>query len=391
MSILFDYNLHNKTIMNIRYYFLIPPLYPIFCLAISLILGIMVQVLAPYLLVHIAIGCFILSLGLLWYKKSIAAHPFYLILYLSAYCFGSFNYYKNISAQEHFLMHTQGKHFNITGKIVDIRRIPNPHMRYSIILQLETMGTSNNPQEVYHGHENILLYSTTLHSLRIADTIKVHEVQFNKTAHKEFMYYLLKEHITNSIVLNENVIDLIKRPPFSLSRLIHEYRNTLLHRFRKSMDKETFLVFASIFLGDPFAKKKEETLKSKLKIWGLFHYIARAGLHLVIFVSIWMFLLSLLPVSWTIRQILMLLFCSLYCMLTWPSIPFNRAFFTLILIRTSGLLGIKTFAVPALLCVGCITLIASPLALFALDFQLSFGVTFGLAWFNEMRYVRYRF
>jgi ComEC/Rec2-related protein len=205
------------------------------------------------------------------------------------------------------------------------------------------------------------------------------------------MHYLLKEHIITSAVLNKNQVDLIKRPIYSWSRFLHEYRNKLLHQFRRSMDRETFFAFASIFLGDPFAKKKEETLKGQLKIWGLFHYIARAGLHLVIFVSIWMFILSSLPVSWFLRQLLMIFLCCVYFMLTWPSIPFNRAFFTLLLVRSSGLLRIKTYTVPVLLCIACVTLMTSPLALFALDFQLSFGVTFGLAWFNEMRYRRYRF
>jgi predicted membrane metal-binding protein len=377
--------------MNIRYYFLAPSLYPIFCLTASLIFGILVQAFAPYLFVHFTICFCMLLLGLLCYKKIIALHPFYIFIYLSAYCFGSFSYHKTITTQQQFCAYVQGKHFNLTGTIVDIRRIPHPHMRYSIILRLDTMSPSNNPLEVNHGHENILLYSTKLHNLRVADTIQIYDVQFKKTAHQEFLYYLLKEHVIDSSVLNENAIDIIKRPPFSLSRLTHEYRNSLLHRFRKSMDKETFLAFASIFLGDPFAKKKEETLKSKLKIWGLFHYIARAGLHLVIFVSIWMFLLSLLPVSWTIRQLLMLFLCILYSIFTWPSVPFNRAFFTLLLVRTSGLFRIKTYAAPSLLAVACITLITNPIVLFALDFQLSFGVTFGLAWFNEMRYQRYRF
>jgi ComEC/Rec2-related protein len=304
---------------------------------------------------------------------------------------GAFCYYRTITAQEKFSLYTQGKRFTLIGLVTDIRRTPNPHMRYAITLHLTCIKASHDPKESYNGQENVLLYSTNLHSLRIADTIQIHDVQFKKTANQDFMSYLLKEHIAASYVLNENTIDIIKRPSFSLLRLLHEYRNTLLHRFRKSMDKETFLAFASIFLGDPFAKKKEEILKSKLKIWGLFHYIARAGLHLVIFVSIWMFLLSLLPVSWTIRQLLMLFLCIIYSIFSWPSVPFNRAFFTLLLVRTSGLFRIKTYTAPALLCVACITLITSPLVLFALDFQLSFGVTFGLAWFNEMRYQRYRF
>ena len=330
-------------------------------------------------------------MGLCIRNKNFIAHPLYIMLYISAYCFGAFSYYKTLDTQTTFCTYVQGRCFDITGTVTDIRRIPQSHMRYAITLQLTKMYSSHDLISYDTNHEAIILYCTELKGMRVADTIQIHNVQFRKTANKEFMRYLLKEHIITSAVLNKNQVDLIKRPIYSWSRFLHEYRNKLLHQFRRSMDRETFFAFASIFLGDPFAKKKEETLKGQLKIWGLFHYIARAGLHLVIFVSIWMFILSLLPVSWFLRQLLMIFLCCVYFMLTWPSIPFNRAFFTLLLVRSSGLLRIKTYTVPVLLCIACITLMTCPLALFALDFQLSFGVTFGLAWFNEMRYRRYRF
>lgn len=199
------------------------------------------------------------------------------------------------------------------------------------------------------------------------------------------MNFLLKENILSSVRIQNSQITIINRPSFSLSRLIWEYKTQLLANFKNEMNYETFLAFSSIFLGNPNAKKKETVLKSQLKQWGLFHYIARAGLHVVIFVSIWMFIFGLLPISWALRQFLMILICCIYFIFTWPSIPFNRAIYTLLLVKCCGLTRVKAYVIPTLSCVALMTLMTNPLTLFALDFQLSFGVTYALAWFNEIQ------
>ena len=123
------------------------------------------------------------------------------------------------------------------------------------------------------------------------------------------------------------------------------------------MDKQTFLCFGSIFLGNPATKKQVEAMKSQLKMWGLFHYIARAGLHLVIFISIWMFILGLLPIAWWWRQWIMMLLATIYFMFTWPSIPFNRAFFTFLLTKIFTVCGIKAYYIPSLSLIIIVTLL----------------------------------
>lgn len=375
--------------MNIRYYFVVPKIYPIFCLTVSLILGIWWQSYEPHWLLSVG-AAFALASGLMIFSaKLIAAKPMYIFFYLGAFFFGCFNYHRVIVAQQTFCTYTNGKCFDITGTIVDINQTANPYLRYAIKLNIKKIISATDPHVTYPETENICLYAQSLNNLRVADTILIRNLQFKAPKNPEFMRFLLKENMVTSAPMTHSTIELIDRPIFSWSRTIAEYKSKLLRSFRKSMDKETFLAFSSIFLGNPVAKKKEDTLKNQLKIWGLFHYIARAGLHLVIFVSIWMFILSLLPVSWSIRQCLIILLCGLYFILTWPSIPFNRAFFTLLFVRICGLLRLKTYYIPSLALIAFITLAVNPIALFALDFQLSFGVTYALAWLNEIRAQRH--
>ena len=379
--------------MNIGYYFIKQTLYPIVVLTFSLICGIC-SAYYDYIWIMAFFFCLIMAIiGIIFHRTHIAAHPIYIFFYLTAYCFGFHSYHKTIHRQQDFFQYTNGKTFNIKGEITSIHRTVNPYLHYSVHLKILNMTNSTNLENgnVYHNHDTLCIYLTSIHNLRIADTIEIQNIQFKTNQNTEFMNYLLKEHIISSAVADNKYISLINRPFFSLSRMVHEYKNRTLYRFKKCMDKETFLAFSSIFLGEPVAKKKEDILKSQLRVWGLFHYIARAGLHLVIFVSIWVFIFGLLPCAWFIRQLLIIILCSLYFILTWSSIPFNRAFFTLLFVRSCNLLKIKTYPVPAISFIALLTLIETPSALFALDFQLSFGVTFGLALFNEIKSKGYRY
>ena len=47
-----------------------------------------------------------------------------------------------------------------------------------------------------------------------------------------------------------------------------------------------FKYFASIFLGEPGNKKNTLTIKRNMQFWGIVHYLARSGLHVVIFIAI---------------------------------------------------------------------------------------------------------
>lgn len=371
--------------MDFRYYFITPKIYPIFCLTASLIAGIWWQSHNPSCYLSVSVGLVIASLLIVIRNKSITTTPLYVLFYLGAFLVGCFNYHRITVKQQIFCSQTDGKNFDITGTVKDIHQTTNPHLRYTIKLNIKQIVSCKDQSCYYCGNISINLYTRSLHGIHIADTILIKNVLLKTPKNTEFMGFLLKENIITSASITQSLPVLIYRPPFSLSRWLGEYKNNLLYNFRQDMDKETFLAFSSIFLGNPLAKKKEDTLKNQLKRWGLFHYIARAGLHLMIFVSIWVFIFGLLPAPWVIRQIFIIILCIFYFLFTWSSIPFNRAFFTFLFVKTCALIRIKTYYIPSLSFITFVTLLENPVALFALDFQLSFGVTFALAWLNEIR------
>ncbi len=258
-------------------------------------------------------------------------------------------------------------------------------MGYSCICTLKTIQSPENLSVKYFRDIHLLIYIPSTENISVGDTILIKNVHFKTPKNKNYLSYLLKNHITTSVSALNSQIEVTYHPRYSISRTVAEYMNNLNTSFRSTLTNETYYAFSSIFLGDPSAKKKVVYLKKHLNYWGILHYIARSGLHLLIFVSIWMFILSYIPLPWIIRQLCMLLLVLLYNLLSWPSIPFSRALYTFILIKSTHILNIKTYTIPTFSCVTCITLLSNPLVLFSLDFQLSFGITYALAWFNEIR------
>lgn len=370
--------------MNLRHIFIATPVYPIFCFTLALITGICWQCTdhTCYFYIFITVLCisaFFLN------KRLYACSPVFIVFYGAAFLLGSGTYSHITTSQTEFCNATNNKKYDITVKINSITPSQKAYMGYSCICTLKTIQSPENLSVKYFRDIHLLIYIPSTENIHVGDTILIKNVHFKTPKNKNYLSYLLKNHITTSVSALNSQIEVTYHPRYSISRTVAEYMNNLNTSFRSTLTNETYYAFSSIFLGDPSAKKKVVYLKKHLNYWGILHYIARSGLHLLIFVSIWMFILSYIPLPWIIRQLCMLLLVLLYNLLSWPSIPFSRALYTFILIKSTHILNIKTYTIPTFSCVTCITLLSNPLVLFSLDFQLSFGITYALAWFNEIR------
>src|SRR3990167_3930800 len=119
--------------------------------------------------------------------------------------------------------------------------------------------------------------------------------------------------------------------------------------------------------------------------WGLSHVLARSGLHLVIFVFIWRWLLNFLPLSFYRKNLLLLFISLVYALCSWPSVSFIRAWYALIFYFFCALfLRRPSHTLHIISLVYCIILFLNPLQLFFLDFQLSFLLTYALTWMGEL-------
>jgi len=173
--------------------------------------------------------------------------------------------------------------------------------------------------------------------------------------------------------------------PWSLRYWIWNEKTKLLNRLENKLSQRGFQFFSSLFLGNrSYVKSSLEETNEQFKAWGIYHFLARSGMHLALFIFIWQAIFCLLPLPMIIKQIILSLFSCLYFALTWTSTPFTRSFalFLLNKICLFSKTPFHTLHYLTLVCFGF--LLYCPLYLFFLDFQLSFALTFALAWFNQV-------
>ena len=153
----------------------------------------------------------------------------------------------------------------------------------------------------------------------------------------------------------------------------------------KKMSKITGKLYSSLFLGNnnilgpDFFK-----IRNSWNFLGIAHYLARSGLHIMLLLMIWNYIILLIPCSLFKKHFLLLCIATFYYLLSWPSLSFNRAFLGAIFFILCKFRNIPMHQLHIISLISLLTLFVNPLDLFRLDFQLSFGLTFILATYNQI-------
>lgn len=216
----------------------------------------------------------------------------------------------------------------------------------------------------------------------VADLIKIENITFKESSNQSFNNYLIRENSAATIFISSIKYKLIDHPHYSLRKWIDHYKKGLIRRLNSKFSISTYKFFATLFLGNPAEKRQMFEIKHAFKAWGIMHYLARSGLHLILFILLLNLLLQLLPIPFILKYLLLLFILIVYSLLSWTSIPFMRALIMFIFYKTGTLLTFQINFLHLLLIVCIITLLFNPQQLFFLDFQLSFGLTGALTCFN---------
>ncbi len=234
----------------------------------------------------------------------------------------------------------------------------------------------------------IQIYTKKKFHADIGDMIEMQNIALKKPSNNSFYSYLMKEGVAATAFKDRVNMTILSHDSFSLSRYLFHTRESILKAFQQSLNRQTFSLFAAIFLGErELIKRNKESLEGPFKKWGIVHYLARSGLHLVLIVSLCKFLLRCIPIAFMLKQIILLLAVLIYFFLTWPSISFIRALLIFFMYTYCLLSRTPNHFLHALLLCCFILLLINPLYILFLDFQLSFGLTFALAWLNLFRTV----
>lgn len=238
--------------------------------------------------------------------------------------------------------------------------------------------------QAHHLNLKISTQQSTSH-LRPGDTISCSKIFIRNSTNEDYTRYLIKENIVGQVITSQPIKQ-ISRPHYSLYRWLIEKRNELIRRAEQHLTPTTFTLFTSIFWGKKELDQRSiNSVKDQFKIWGILHYLARSGLHVILFIIMWNWLFALLPFPFSLKQFLLVCIIIGYHLISWPSISFIRSIILFVLYKICLIhdLSINILHLLALTCT--IVLLNNPFQLFFLDFQLSFGLTFALGLFSLLQ------
>ncbi len=173
-------------------------------------------------------------------------------------------------------------------------------------------------------------------------------------------------------------ISIVSHPHWSLQRFIITQRNSFWQSLEKKLSPQTFRLMSIIFFGKSINDEIQQALRTDFVQWGVAHYLARSGIHLILILILINTLLSLFLLSITARTIIATLIGAVYFCFSWVSIPFARACMALGSYYICHLLKIPINSLHILHLTLIISLITDPLAIACLDFQLTFALTYAL-------------
>jgi competence protein ComEC len=293
-----------------------------------------------------------------------------------------------------FALHTQvlkqeqaklsGHYGYLVGLVASKELLQHPLYQEHLTVKLE----GGKHTKLFTGqrlHGNIGVYIKTPTTANIGDKILFKNVAIKPPSKKITSndLSLARQGIVATVfAASKYQYKILERESDSLKATIWQWRQVLYNRFITNFSPLSAVYSSLIFFGN---KQHALTcnLQDKFALWGLSHYLARSGLHIVLLIAMWFIILRLIPLNIRFKNFFLCLFIGIYTLCSWESISFLRALFVFLLAQGGLWLGreIKTLHLLTLVCMGMI--LYNPFLIFYLDFQLTFGLTFGLLTFSK--------
>lgn len=277
-----------------------------------------------------------------------------------------------------------GQYQYLVGIVRDIQLLQHPLYREQLSIALE----SGKLSKFFKGtrlKSQISAYSKTLTSASIGDKILIKFVAI-KPPTKHITATDLSLAKTGScatvFLSNKYQYKILEYATDHLRAKIWQMRQKIYNKIIDHLSSQAAAYIGLLFFGNKQHKDTVE-LQDIFSYWGLSHYLARSGLHIVLLIAMWLILLRFIPVNIRLKNVFFSFFVLIYTACSWESTSFLRALFVFLFTQSGLWIGRETQALHLLtiICMGMI--LYNPFLIFYLDFQLTFGLTLGLLAFSK--------
>jgi competence protein ComEC len=277
--------------------------------------------------------------------------------------------------------------FAVTGYVANVAPLAaRPYMAsVHIVIQSLTQEGNSNCYDGMH----LVNYMPIKSAPPVGSDVSIAEIKPQQTRITEdISLFLRKNNIIHQLFNRTDfaTCTYTNSPSPSILQKPQQYGVAWRNRFYRRCT-EGLSPLSKLYVGLIFFGNKEpgcDDVRMRFGHWGLAHFLARSGLHIVIFVLLITLLLRMVPIHSNAKHLLLFAVCLLYDALSWSSISFLRAWLLALLLIARHFIGRHTMYVH-LLCLSAIGILAyNPCYLMAVDFQLTYALTFALTLFSGL-------
>ncbi len=273
--------------------------------------------------------------------------------------------------------------YSCVGRVCDIATYHHPYFKKRITITADTLFCTTDRNFTFKKTALIYLYTPAHVECSIDDEVSIDDIALKKPKTNTDVIRTMRSGVIALIFAQNNTYSIKKTTHQSIKRYLFDVRAKTLCAVCNKIDASLQPLYAALFLGNKHDIPMSCSITHRFSLWGISHHLARSGLHLIIAGWLLILFLQRLPISERSRYLLLAILGFTYYLLSWSSISFDRACFSFILykIGTWGRTPLDPMHTISLVMLSFLCI--SPAYLLCLDFQLSFGLTYALAWFNH--------
>lgn len=298
------------------------------------------------------------------------------------------NYYQTQKIENFYHNYVQQK-LTVLGEIIDVDSLVlNPSKR-AIKIRIHQIApvTQNNKLP-----EIITIWASNTNQLQLHDLVLLTNLETPSSITPVLISSCLRAESVQLKLTKNSAYKILSRPkyikpnplnssaPSLIRQKIYTIKHQLLSKLKLKLTPTSFSLLATIFLGHKKAGDPQNTqlIRDKFQVWGLAHFLARAGLHMIMIALLIKLLLLALQIPVKFSSPVIILLIMVYHLLSWPSVSFLRALYMVISYETCKLLNLQVDSLHLLNLILIGALLSNPVQIFFLDFQLSFTLTYAL-------------
>lgn len=270
------------------------------------------------------------------------------------------------------------KQWICSGTLISKEQVDHMALRYCYQIAAKKVENATNNHPITGV---IVVYSNRDCDVQVGDEIITSMLRCGREPSQEKLLFALKNNVIMTLFDATATVRCTHRPVVSLQRIASSLKNRIVASIKTKMSADLFALFSSIFLGKA-GILQSNSCKDSFSKWGLAHFLARSGLHLVIFLWLWQALFNYVPIHMCYKKPLLITIVVLYWLLSWSSISFLRALVSWIIGAFSWWLMRPTSPIAIFTATCFIITLINPFVIFFLDFQLSFCLTLALLLFS---------